>query len=291
MFVCVGGVNIVNALAVLWWMPDSVESATFITQNEKNVLLAKLAADQAGAGKKVFKAASLWDVITDLQMWFLCVLTILITIPSGVITTFSAMLIKGFGYTSEQSALLNIPSGVISILSTMISTAAILKGFPRWLSIILLLIPAIIGGALMSFMPKSNQGGTLAGIYLINTTVAPLALIYSWVGSNVAGYTKKVGANALVAIAFSIANIIGPQTFQVKDAPGYLPAKITILAVDGAAIVVVIGLRLLYGIRNRRTSTNRAAMASETAPDQSSLDESTDLDQTDRENPIFKYVY
>jgi hypothetical protein len=30
----------------------------------------------------------------------------------------------------------------------------------------------------------------------------------------------KVAGSTLISAAFSIANIIGPQTFQAKDAPG-----------------------------------------------------------------------
>lgn len=47
-------------------------------------------------------------------------------------------------------------------------------------------------------------------------------------------------------------NIIGPQTFQSRDAPGYKPAKITLVAVAACAVVVTTALRVLYGIRNAR---------------------------------------
>lgn len=38
---------------------------------------------------------------------------------------------------------------------------------------------SIIGGALMSFLPTSNRVGILAGIYLVNAVVAPLAIFYN----------------------------------------------------------------------------------------------------------------
>ena len=99
----------------------------------------------------------------------LVLLTILITIPSGIITTFSAILVKGFGYNSRESALLNMPSGIVSIVATMVSTYAISKGFSRWLAVDLLLLPTLLGSCLMSFLPSQNQAGCLAGIYLVNT--------------------------------------------------------------------------------------------------------------------------
>jgi hypothetical protein len=38
---------------------------------------------------------------------------------------------------------------------------------------------SIIGGALMSFLPTTNRAGCLAGIYLTNAVVAPLAVFYN----------------------------------------------------------------------------------------------------------------
>lgn len=287
MMVAIGVFNLCVALVVLLFLPDSLDTARFLSKDEKANIRQKLVLDQAGNGVKVFKLASLGEVFLDLQIWLLILLTILIVIPSGVITTFSATLIRGFGYDSKQSALLNIPSGIVSIASTLICTFAILKGFPRWLSIVLLLIPTVLGAGLMSFAPTRNQPAKLAGIYLINTIVAPLAIIYSWIGANTAGYTKRVASNSIIAIAFSIANIIGPQTFQAQDAPQYIPAKITIFAVAGGAMVVSILLRLLYGVRNRTNQVNRDAELSEN----SDYSMAAQPDQTDRQNPAFIYRY
>jgi hypothetical protein len=84
--------------------------------------------------------------------------------------------------------------------------------------------------------------------------VAPLAIIYAWVGANYPGYTSKITASAIISASFGVANIIGPQTYRAKDAPGYLPAKITVLAVVAAAMALVVALRALYGFRNRSGS-------------------------------------
>jgi hypothetical protein len=62
----------------------------------------------------------------------------------------------------------------------------------------------------------------------------------------------SVAASALVSAAFCIGSIIGPQTFQAKDAPQYIPAKITVLATQSAAIMVAVTARLYYGWQNSR---------------------------------------
>ncbi|KAL4966185.1 MFS general substrate transporter [Aspergillus stella-maris] len=252
MFGVIGAVNVLVAALVLFILPETPEKATFLTPTDKARIKTRLEAESAGVGEKVFKWTALLQVFGDAQTWLLILLTLLITIPSGVITTFSSILIQGFGYSSKESALLNMPSGIVSIVSTMVSSYGIARGYSRWLTIDILLIPTLLGSCLMSFLPTRNQAGCLAGIYMVNTTVAPLALIFAWTGANYKGYTMKVAGSTLISAAFSVANIIGPQTFQAKDAPGYTPAKITLVAVNAAAIVVSTSLRVLYGRRNAR---------------------------------------
>ena len=40
---------------------------------------------------------------------------------------------------------------------------------------------------------------------------------------------------SLVSVSFGVGNGIGLQTFQARDAPRYIPAKITVLATQAAA--------------------------------------------------------
>ncbi|CAD0083664.1 unnamed protein product, partial [Aureobasidium vineae] len=241
MFVCVGIVNILVALLILFTLP---------CQEEKESIKKRLEMDSAGTEPTKFCLRFFKELLLDPQTWLLVLLTLCITIPSGVITTFSAVLIHSFGFDSRQSALLNMPSGAVSIFATILSTWAIVKQAPRWLSIIGLLIPALIGGALLSFEGIGRPAGSLAGIYLVNFIVAPLAIIYNWVGANYNGHTQKVTASAVISAAFGIANIIGPQTYRKDDAPGYLPAKITLMVVIASAIPITLALRALYAHRN-----------------------------------------
>ncbi|KAJ5769013.1 hypothetical protein N7520_003572 [Penicillium odoratum] len=290
MMVAVGIFNILISLVVLMFLPSTLDGAKFLRPDEKDSIRRMLILDQAGNGQKVFNKKGLFEVLIDPQVWLLTLLTALTVIPSGVITTFSAILIKGFGYDSKQSALLNIPSGAVSIIATYGSTYAVLKETPRWVSIIITLVPALIGAGLMSFLPQNNQGGKLAGIYLLNTTVAPLVLIYSWVGANTAGYTKRIGANAMIAVGFSIANIIGPQTFQTKDSPQYIPAKITLFVVIGVAIFVSALLRVLYAYYNASARLYHDSRLSDGATEHE-IATAGQGDLTDREDKGFLYVY
>lgn len=64
----------------------------------------------------------------------------------------------------------------------------------RGIQIIALLLPGILGGGLMAFLPEDQKIGKLIGNYLTNVIGASLPLLYSWVAANYSGHTKKVCA-------------------------------------------------------------------------------------------------
>lgn len=140
----------------------------------------------------------------------------------------------------------------------------------------------------MSFA-KGNKAAQLAGIYMVNVITATLIVIYQWTGANVAGQTKRVISVALVSGSFSVGNIIGPQTFQAKDAPDYIPAKITVLATQAAAAVISVVLFLYYVWANKRKAPVSVIRENVDAGGQS--DERLWEDQTDMQNRTFRYVY
>ncbi|GAW11474.1 hypothetical protein ANO14919_008200 [Xylariales sp. No.14919] len=291
MFVAVGFFNLVIATLILLLLPNTPEVAPWLSDEEKTHIREKLALDQAGTGSKVFqKMAIVEALVFDIHAWLLFALVVLIVTPSGVISTFSTALIKGFGYDSKSAALLNIPSGAVSIIATLSCTYAILIDFPRCFGIIALMIPTLIGAGLMSFY--DGTGGALAGIYLINFGIAPMALVYSLAGVNTRGYTKKITVNAVITVAHGTGNIIGPQTFLSWEAPGYISAKITVFAVSGAAIFVAAALRLLYGWRNRQRIKERQAELNALSIGQIDIRTLERLgDETDVRNKAFVYVY
>jgi hypothetical protein len=83
---------------------------------------------------------------------------------------------------------MNTPSGAVSMFFTLLVGYGIRRSSHRWAWIIVCIVPAIIGGALMSFLPASNHSGILAGIYLVNAVVAPLAVFYNVSPSPVPSY-------------------------------------------------------------------------------------------------------
>lgn len=137
-------------------------------------------------------------------------------------------------------------------------------------------------------VPK-NKAGLLAASFLTGTFGAAFMLLLAWNASNIAGHTKKVTINALTLISFAVGNILGTQTFQAKQAPGYISGKISIIATLGALCFVILVLRWYNDMLNKK---NRRALEGMSEGEKEELKEKMAFaDQTDRRNVFFVYTH
>jgi MFS family permease len=191
LFLVVGLLTICIGITVVMVFPDNPMTSR-LSHQEKIWAVERLRENQTGIENKHFKSNQVAECFCDPQTWLLSLITISSSVPNGAVSSFQATLIKGFGYNSKETALLQIPGGVCSVISILIATYLAGKYDQRGLNVVTLLMPGILGGALMAFLPESNKAGKLIGNYLTNCIGASLPLMYSWVGANYAGHTKKV---------------------------------------------------------------------------------------------------
>lgn len=291
MFITLGCLTVVFGICTFLFIPDTPMEAKWLSDTEKVALLKHVSVNQTGIQSRKFRFKEIVEALLDPQVYLLLLSVVLLSVSSGVVTTYSATLIRNIlsdedpAYVPKKAALLNMPSGVVSIFFTLMVGYGIRKQSHRWAWIIACIIPAIIGGALMSFLPKSNKAGLLAGIYLVNAVVAPLSIFYNWTVANCAGATKRAFAAALVSGSFSIGNIIGPQTFQARDAPEFRPAKLAVMGTQAGCAFCTVLLFLYYVWANKR----RNDRSKETEEQYLSPDVWATL--TDKENKQFRYTY
>lgn len=95
--------------------------------------------------------------------------------------------------------------------------------------------------------------------------------------------------NALTLVAFALGNILGTQTFQSKQAPGYISGKISIIATLSVLCFLVFVLRWYNGRLNAQNKRILEEMGEdEKARTREML---AFADKTDRRNPFFLYTH
>lgn len=292
-YIAIGALTMAMGLLVAIFLPDSPVKAKTFTDAEKVAALMRVKNNQSGTQNARIKRGQVWESFKDIRVWLICLATIVSSIPNGGISNFSSILLTTFGYTSQQSLILTAPTGAIGAV-TVIATGWLSDRWgDRSLVMLFCLIPTILSGCLMIGLDPNgipnNKAGLLAASFLSGTFGAAFMLLLAWNASNIAGHSKKVTANALTMVGFCLGNILGTQTFQQKQAPGYKSGKISIIACLCGLILVLIALRLYNDHLNKK---NRKTLASMSETEKDELREKMAFaDQTDRKNPFFVYTH
>jgi sugar phosphate permease len=168
MFLLFGLITIAVGTLVIFFLPDSPMQSR-LSAEEKMVAIERLRENRTGIENKTFKVSQMMECLKDPHTWMLSLITVSSNVTNGAVSSFQATIIKGLGYTSKESALLSIPGGAVNIVSILSATFVAGRTNTRAINIICLITPAIIGGALMAFLPEGNSAGKLIGNYMTNT--------------------------------------------------------------------------------------------------------------------------
>lgn len=284
LFLVVGLITILFGIFVWFYLPDNVVNSQFLDNSEKMLVLEHIRENQTGTENKKFKKEQLYELIfKDKLTWPMLLLTGTSQIVTGAIGTYSATVIGTFGFDGYKTALLQIPLGAIIIIIIVITTQLVARYGHRTYITVSMFIPSIIGAiVLLSTNIITQQIGNLLALYLLYSGSSSITLIYAWNSANTAGYTKRMFRNALTMIFFSLSCLLGPQMFQAKDFPGYVPAKIAILVTQVASVP----LTLLVGYLSKKENEKRDNEPLHKLPDNYQF-----LDLTDMENRSFRYSY
>ena len=247
----------------------------------------------SGTQNAHIKKDQVFESFRDLRIWLVFLATLLSSIPNGGISNFSSILLTTFGYTNQQALIYNTPSGAIGVVVVLLTGYLSDKWRDRSVVMFICIVPTIIAAALMIGLDPggipANKAGLLAASFLSGTFGAAFMLLLAWNASNIAGHSKKVTANALTLVAFCVGNILGTQTFQQKQAPGYISGKISIIATLGALCFVIVALRLYNDHLNRKNKMILAGMSDEEKDER--REKMAFADQTDRHNIFFVYTH
>ncbi|KAK8109123.1 allantoate permease [Apiospora sp. TS-2023a] len=254
MFIILGVATFLWGFVILGLLPDSISSAKFLTPAERRWAQDRVVV--AGTGNTE-KTAWRWDqareCLVDPKTWFVFSLCLLCQIPNGGTQNFANLVLVSFGFTNLQSTLINIPYSVLTIAA--ISGTGWLAGRFRSLNCVLaalIVIPPVVGSALIGKRDVLPHGVALFGYFLLSTGPAALPLLLSLVQVNFRGVTKKGTMTALVFVAYCMGNIVGPQLFRESEAPGYTTAFRAIMVCYALVVCLSLGLRFYLQWMNGR---------------------------------------
>ncbi|KAL2788215.1 major facilitator superfamily domain-containing protein [Aspergillus keveii] len=286
LFIIFGLVTFLWGILMLFRLPDSPANATFLTEEERAIALHRLASNKAGFKSNKINRDQIIEAFVDPKTYLLGIYILAANIPNGGFTTFSGLILKGFGYSTFHTLLLGIPGGFVVFLlvlsSLHINTPSHLNS-ARVLSTNKPPMNSVVGSALV--YSTSANASRYIGLILMGAYSAALPVIMAMISSNVGGFTKRSTVNAIFFVMYCVGNVIGPQLFFESEAPRYQSGLQAVLICLVVVVVDCIAL-LLY---LRRENAKRDRLGLDVTAEIGEEDGLRDV--SDLKNPAFRYVY
>ncbi|KAJ5936049.1 hypothetical protein N7454_005347 [Penicillium verhagenii] len=290
LFLILGGVTVAYSAVLAFFLPDSPTRARFLSDREKRLAVLRTMENTSSAmDENDFQVCQVFEALRDPQAWLLVLYTFSVNICNGGITTFSSLLVNGFGFGSLQTLLLQIPTGAcqLAVLAFMSILASMFQ-VSRLLLMTCACALSLIGMVLIYSLDHANAYGRLGGTYLAAVFSSNTPMSLSLIASNVGGFTKKSTVNAMLFFAYSMGNIVGPQMYLRTQAPVYTTGVRSTIAGFCLGIIFLGILFSYYVMENRRRSR-----ICEREPEDDTGEErpETFINKTDKEDLRLRYVF
>ncbi|PYH49737.1 MFS general substrate transporter [Aspergillus saccharolyticus JOP 1030-1] len=290
LFLFLGAITAFISFFLFVLLPDSPKKAIFLTKPQRIIAVQRTLKNKTGvADEGQFQWHQAWLAIRDPQTWLLVLYTFCVNLCNGGVTSFSSIIINGFGFSQIRSLLMQMPLGAAQVVFLCL-TASVATFVPntRILMMILNTTTSLIGMILVWRLDDDNQVGRLVGLSLGAVFAVNIPLSLSIISSNVAGFTKRSTTSALLFIAYCVGNIVGPQFFLSSEEPHYptgMKAAISGLAF-GAFFLMCLLAYYIFENRRRDRVYGPPVQMNETEELALGLSNRTDLEIED-----FRYVF
>ncbi|KFG77705.1 putative vitamin H transporter [Metarhizium anisopliae] len=201
-FLIFGGLTIAWSFVLLFTLPDTPGKAWFLNRIDREKALVRVKENMTGIKNNEFKWSQCLEALLDIKSWFVVAMQIANSIPNGAVTTFSAIIIRAFGFSTMNTLLLTSINYVLQlflVLTATIGSSYFNNSRTYWMAGNLAI--AVTGAIMVRQLPVDMKWGRLAGICMAGGYAANFPLIMSLMSGNFGGFTKKTTVNAMQCFA------------------------------------------------------------------------------------------
>ncbi|GAM38105.1 hypothetical protein TCE0_033r08580 [Talaromyces pinophilus] len=289
-FLIIGAISSLWGLIMFFTFAENATAASWLSADEKKLAIERLRDNQTGIKNSKVKRYQIIEAMTDPKTWIFFLLGVASQVVNGAASNFGSLIIKGFGFSSLETTLLQIPYGFIIIFSNLSAMylQRWLPGQKRCIVACLYVLPSLAGAVGIHTISRNSKGALLACYWLTSTYTASFSMIMSLITANTAGSTKRSVVNALFFVSYCAGNIVGPFAFKPSEAPEYTSGIIAMLVSYCAEIVLMLAFAAYMMYLNKKKEESLDTGLGQDEADRIAAGFS---DQTDRENPYFRYYY
>ncbi|KAL2392097.1 putative transporter C11D3.18C [Exophiala dermatitidis] len=233
-FIIEGLITCVVAVGAYFVLPNSVETAYFLSPEERKLARARLETSHQtsilSTEPEKFRWSEVRRGILSLQLFFSGTVYFSICCALFSFSLFLPSIVQSLGYTANEAQLLSVPpyalASIVGVCVAFVSDRLRMRGM-----LILFTMPlAIIGYALIARVDSNvtKYGLTFLMASGVYGSVPPLLV---WILNNSAGHYKRATAGALQVCTANMGGIVAAFLYPNNEKPYYVKSHHIVLGV------------------------------------------------------------
>ncbi|RYN29839.1 hypothetical protein AA0112_g7019 [Alternaria arborescens] len=246
--------TVLTAIAVPFVLPNSPETASFLTEEDRRnlVLLRMREIGQTTAGQELLKE----DVMKGVKDWKVYAYAIAQFVGLGMLYSFSVFLptiINGLGGGGNRQGVqaFTIPVYIAGFITYVAGAYYSDKTQNRGLFCIAGLAVSMIGYIFL--IANKGLGLSFAGCFIVALGLwVATGIAFSWIGVNNPRYGKRAFASGMQITIGNCSGVVAPFLYAAKDAPQFTAGYGATIGLLALGIAIYVALHLYFRMKNQR---------------------------------------
>ncbi|PKS12496.1 hypothetical protein jhhlp_000703 [Lomentospora prolificans] len=171
----------------------------FLNHRERLIAVKRVSGNETGIKNKAFDKKQILIGFTDPKTILLFISVFAAAIPNGVVNSFSTIIIRDMGFSTTKTTQLKSVGDAVQVVALIIGGTIILNvPNSRLLTATAANILCTVAAACTAYLPRENTWGRLVSFWLVNSQSVGFTVSLTTISSNMAGYTHRSLASAMV---------------------------------------------------------------------------------------------
>ncbi|KAL2378146.1 hypothetical protein RJZ90_006226 [Blastomyces dermatitidis] len=221
-FILEGAVTVVAAAVSKFFIPDWPETAKFLTEDERKILIHRLATESENSRMDRLDKPAMKRAFTDVKIYLGIIMYMGIVNSGYAVSFFTPTILHDLGWTALNAQLLAVPIFACGACSAMITAVISDRIRHRFTFTILGCLIASIGYTILLCQQYVSLGVRYFAVFAISAgSFMSHPITITWLNNNMGGHYKRGISSAMQIGIGNSGGIIASNLFFPSEAPRY----------------------------------------------------------------------